>query len=200
MLKKQAANILSGSRIAAAIFLFFLNSVSNVFLGVYLYCGVSDLIDGPIARRTGSVSVVGATLDTVGDILTYLALAKILLMQRVVPGWVVIWMLGTAVVFAVSGFIALKRFGKFSLVHSLFGKILGISVFLLPFFIRLDLGVMWMAVICTVSSIAAVESVIIQIFSDHLETDVRNIPKLLKEYRQRKAAGTQNTSNQQEEN
>ena len=187
MLKKQAANIVSGSRIVGAIILFFFQDVTGWFLALYCYCGISDLIDGPIARKTGHTSVVGAMLDTVGDVLTYLALAKILIMHKYVPMWVIVWMLCTAVGFAASGFIALKRFGKFSLVHSLFGKFLGVSVFALPFAMKFNFGVAWMAVICTISSIAAVESILIESLSDTLETDLTSIPKLLKARKAKKA-------------
>lgn len=186
-MKKQLANIITASRIIAAIVLFFFSSITGVFLALYFYCGFSDLIDGPIARKTGSVSVIGAMLDTVGDVLTYLALAKIMIMQQLVPIWVIAWMLVTAVGFAASGFIALKRHGKFSLVHSLFGKILGGSVFVLPFAQRLNFGVIWMSVICTVSSIAAIESIVIQMKSDSLETDVTSIRQLIKNQKKQNA-------------
>ena len=178
MLKKQAANIISGSRIVVAGVLFCFSSITGWFLALYCYCGISDLVDGPVARKTGSTSALGAMLDTVGDILTYLALAKIFIQHKYVPTWVIIWMLCTAVGFAASGFIALKRFGKFSLVHSLFGKILGITVFLLPFAQKWNFGVIWMAVICTVSSIAAIESIIIESLSEELETNLTSIPSL----------------------
>ena len=186
MLKKQAANIISGSRIVVAVILFFFSEITGVFLTLYCYCGLSDLIDGPVARKTGFTSVVGAMLDTVGDLLTYLALAKIFILHKYVPLWVIIWMLGTAVGFAVSGFIALKRFGKFSLVHSLFGKFLGVSVFALPFAQKFNFGVIWMTVICAISSIAAIESIIIESLSDSLETDLTSIPKLIKARKEKK--------------
>ena len=187
MLKKQAANIISGSRIVVAGILFCFSSITGWFLALYCYCGISDLVDGPVARKTGSTSTLGAMLDTVGDILTYLALAKIFIQHKYVPTWVVVWMLCTAVGFAVSGFIALKRFGKFSLVHSLFGKILGITVFVMPFAQKWGFGVVWMAVICTVSSIAAIESIIIESLSDELETNLTSVPRLLKARKERKA-------------
>lgn len=186
-MKKQIANMISASRILAAAVLFFFSTITGAFLAIYFYCGFSDLIDGPVARKTGSVSVIGALLDTVGDILTYLALTKIMILQRLVPLWIIAWMLGTAVGFAASGFIALKRHGKFSLVHSLFGKILGGSVFVMPFAQKLNFGVLWMAVICTVSSIAAIESIVIQLKSDTLETDVTSIRQLLKEQKKQRA-------------
>ena len=100
-MKKHLANIVSSSRIVGAIALFFCNSISNVFLAIYILCGFTDLIDGPIARKTNSTSLLGATLDTVGDVATYLALTKILIMKKLVPGWILAWILGAGVVFGI---------------------------------------------------------------------------------------------------
>ena len=178
-MKKHLANIVSGSRIVAGVGLFFFQSLSPAFLTIYIFCGFTDLIDGPIARKCGSTGVLGATLDTVGDIITYLALAKILILQKAVPLWVILWMLGTAVGFAASGVIAKIRQGRFFLVHSLFGKVLGVVVFVMPIAmaIHATVGLVWMGVICTVSTIAAVESIVIQLKSSTVKTDAGLLTK-----------------------
>ena len=38
-----------------------------VFLAIYLYCGFSDVLDGYIARKTGTQSLTGARLDSLAD-------------------------------------------------------------------------------------------------------------------------------------
>ena len=81
-MKKHLANIISLSRVAGAIALFFFNEISTAFLIIYVLCGITDLIDGPIARKTNSTSPLGATLDTVGDVATYLALTKVLIIKK----------------------------------------------------------------------------------------------------------------------
>ena len=40
----------------------------GLFLDFYLLCGLSDVLDGAIARRTGTVSRLGERLDTIADI------------------------------------------------------------------------------------------------------------------------------------
>jgi CDP-diacylglycerol--glycerol-3-phosphate 3-phosphatidyltransferase len=54
-MKKHIANIVSLSRVAGAIILFFCKDISALFLSVYVFCGFTDLIDGPIARKTDSI-------------------------------------------------------------------------------------------------------------------------------------------------
>lgn len=161
-MKKHLANIVTSSRIIGAIILFMCNDFSNLYLGCYIYCGFTDFIDGPIARRTGSASSLGAALDTIGDVLTYLSFVKILVLQGLIPSWLLIW-LGVNIVFGfVAAFFALKKFNKFYLPHTYLGKGLGAFIFILPIAVHFSFGEPWMAVICSVMSIAVFEIFYIQ--------------------------------------
>lgn len=175
-MKKHIANLISLSRVICAAFLLPLNELNSTFLAVYIYCGISDLIDGPIARKTGSTSVAGAVLDTVGDVFTYFALAKVLIMQKMIPDWVLPWICITFVGFGLSAVIAKIRFKKFYFVHSFFGKLLGLSIFLLPLLIK-PVGIVYFGIVCVFATIAAVESVVIQTKSKTLVTDVKLLKK-----------------------
>ncbi len=75
-MKKQLPNFITGTRILGAIILFFFQEVNIPFLCVYSLCGFTDLIDGPVARRLKAESSMGALLDTVGDVATYVLLAQ----------------------------------------------------------------------------------------------------------------------------
>ena len=173
-MKKQLANVLSGARILAGVSLYFFNSITSVwFIAIYTFCGLTDLIDGPIARKTHSDSAVGGLLDTVGDVVTYVALAKILLTQKLVPTYILLWFIGDAVGILSSGLIALVRHGRLLLCHALFGKIMGGAMFLMPFAARIvDLG-LYLILFCVIATLAAVESIAIQIVNrDGLEDPV----------------------------
>lgn len=161
-MKKQLANIVSFSRIIGAFVLFFMKDISAPFLAVYVFCGFTDLIDGPIARKTNSSSVIGATLDTVGDVLTYLALTKVLIIKKLVAMWIIIWIASAGLLFGVSAVISKKRFSKLYLPHTYLGKIFGGSVFVLPLAMQIMPHTVWMAVICTIASIHAFELLYIQ--------------------------------------
>ena len=58
------ANLITGSRIVLSVALLF----CPVFFVLYIVAGITDMIDGAVARRTGTVSAFGARLDTVADI------------------------------------------------------------------------------------------------------------------------------------
>ncbi len=168
-MKKNLANIVSLSRVAGAIVLFFCKSLSKTFLAIYIFCGFTDLIDGPIARKTKSTGTLGATLDTVGDVLTYLALTKILILRKLVPLWILVWILSAGSVFGACSFISKKRFNKFYLPHTYLGKIFGGSVFVLPLAMQFMPGYAWMSVICSIATAHALELVYIQLKSDEAE-------------------------------
>lgn len=165
-MKKHIANIVSFSRIIGAIILFFCNEISTLFLIVYVLCGFTDLIDGPIARKTGSSSTLGATLDTVGDVATYLALTRVLARNKLVPNWIFVWIISAGVLFGVCAIVSKARFNKFYLPHTYLGKIFGAFVFVLPIMMQFMPGEIWMSVICTIASLHVVELFVVQTKSE----------------------------------
>ncbi|MBR0413529.1 MAG: CDP-alcohol phosphatidyltransferase family protein [Clostridia bacterium] len=192
-MKKYIPNIISSARIIAGASLFLFSDVTNGFIALYVFCGITDLIDGPIARKLNATSSIGALLDTVGDIVTYMAFAKILLVQKQVPKSIVIWMLGVAAIHLIAGLVSLIKVKKFYVVHSLFGKILGGSVFVLPFAMWLAAMIVskpsaqydfivyiLMAIVATIGTIAGLESLIIQIKTDDPQTPLKTIYGLIK--------------------
>ena len=192
-MKKYIPNMISSARILAGASLFLFSDFTNGFIALYVFCGITDLIDGPIARKLNATSSIGALLDTVGDIITYMAFAKILLVQKQVPASILYWMLGVAGIHLIAGLVSLIKVKKFYLVHSLFGKILGGSVFVLPFAMWIaakiltkpsseyDLVVyIMMAIVATIGTIAGLESLIIQIKTSDPQTPIKTIYRLIK--------------------
>ena len=65
--KAGTANLITGTRILCGVALLFCPAFSLPFLVLYLAAGLTDMIDGPVARKTGTVSERGAKLDTTAD-------------------------------------------------------------------------------------------------------------------------------------
>lgn len=83
-MKKHIANIITASRILFSVLLLFLPVLGAGFCATYLLCGVTDMIDGTIARKTGTSSEFGARLDTVADfVFLFASLAKFHPMIRI---------------------------------------------------------------------------------------------------------------------
>lgn len=150
------ANIITFFRIIFSVALLFCPVFSPVFFVLYIVAGVTDMIDGLVARKTGTVSKFGSRLDTVADIVfVSVCLIKVLPVLDV-PGWLYIWIAIIAIIKGANiaaGYIRKKEFAS---VHSLINKVTGALLFVFPLtlaFIDLRYSA---AVICTVASVAAI--------------------------------------------
>ena len=61
------ANIITCVRIICSMVLLFFPVFSWAFYALYITAGVSNMVDGAIARKTGTISEFGSKLDTVAD-------------------------------------------------------------------------------------------------------------------------------------
>ena len=163
---KYVPNILSISRVIAASFLFTFNDFYNSkFLAIYIFCAATDFLDGKIARKYHCESKLGAALDSIGDGMTYLPLLKILVVQKMVPGWIFIWLMVDLALAFVGAFIALGRFKKFFIPHTYVGKLLGGVIFVLPVMVQFVPEVVWFIAIAVTATINIVEIIYINSFS-----------------------------------
>ena len=156
-MKKYIANAVTGMRILGSILLVFVPIFSVLFCAVYLICGLSDMIDGMIARKTDSASSFGAKLDTVADFLfAAVSLAK-LLPYMPIPGWLWLWIAVIALIKVVNmglGFIQSKSLVS---IHSTMNKVTGLLLFLFPLtqgLIELKYSAV---VICLIATVSAVQ-------------------------------------------
>ena len=62
----RMANTITGIRIVLSIALLFCPILSPTFYVLYIAAGFSDMIDGAVARKTGTVSKFGTKLDMPG--------------------------------------------------------------------------------------------------------------------------------------
>ena len=72
-------NCITLLRMVSTVIMAFLEPLSKEFFAVYTFAGITDILDGFIARITKTVSKFGAKLDSVADLLFYaVMLLKIL--------------------------------------------------------------------------------------------------------------------------
>ena len=150
------ANIITFIRIVLSVVLLFCPTLSSAFYAVYIAAGLSDMIDGAVARKTGTASELGAKLDTLADIVfTAVCLIK-LLPSLDFPVWIYTWILVIALIKLANITIGYIREKKFVAVHSVINKVTGGLLFILPLtitFIDLKYSAV---VVCLVATIAAV--------------------------------------------
>ena len=126
------ANSITGIRIVCSIALLFFPAFSPVFFTLYIIAWVSDMIDGTVARKTGTVSEFGSKLDTLGDlILVIVCLIKILPVLHVAT-WLIIWIIFIAVIKVInllSGYVLRK---EIVVLHTVMNRVTGALLFALP--------------------------------------------------------------------
>lgn len=151
------ANLITSCRILCSIMLLFPSAFSTWFYILYLVSGFTDMIDGTVARKTGSASEFGTKLDTVADFIFVVACLIKLLPAIDIPTWLLLWIVLIAVIKLInliSGFICYKRFVA---VHSVMNKVVGLLLFMLPLtlnFIEINYSAIF---VCTAATFAAIQ-------------------------------------------
>ena len=88
---KHLPNIITALRIVGSIGLLFCNVAGWQFWTLYVFCGISDMIDGWFARKLQAESKTGAVLDSIAD-LSFMACCAIQLLPILsIPLWLWIW-------------------------------------------------------------------------------------------------------------
>ena len=125
------ANTITLFRIAAGIVLLFCPAFSPAFYALYIAAGLSDMLDGFVARKTDTVSNLGARLDTIADlVLVVVCLIKLLPILSL-PAWLYGWIgiiVLIKVVNIIFGFVVQR---KFVAIHSVMNRATGALLFLL---------------------------------------------------------------------
>ena len=126
------ANLITGIRVVCSIVLLFCPVFSPAFYGVYIAAGVSDMIDGPVARKTGTVSEFGSKFDTAADFI-FVVVCLIKLIPVVdVPTWLVIWIIAIAVIKAINLISGYVMHREIVALHTVMNKMTGVLLFVLP--------------------------------------------------------------------
>ncbi len=129
------ANVLTSMRIGLSGILLLLEPLGMAFYCVYALAGLTNMLDGPIARKRGTESRVGAVLDSAADIV-FAAVACVKLLPvywAQIPAWLLI---SAAFVFYLKVKNAIACFAmhkKLITMHTLLNRAAGILLFAFPF-------------------------------------------------------------------
>ena len=127
---KHLPNVISVLRIAGSISLLFCDVKGRPFWTLYVLCGLSDILDGWLARKLHVESKTGAVLDSVADILFVVCCAARLLQVVEIPVWLWIWAGVIVFIKTVNQISALIVCKRFCFPHTWANKLTGILLFL----------------------------------------------------------------------
>ncbi len=179
-------NTLTSLRIVCAAVLLFLSPLSREFKALYILGGVTDLLDGFIARTAKCTSELGAKLDSAAD-LSFYAVMLIKLLPEIaarLPWQIWLYVGGVFAVRIASYLAAAIRHGRFASLHTYLNKITGLSLYLVPFVLELKFFFQYCVVLCSIAMIASSEELIIHLRGKAYSVDKRS---LLKRERESKA-------------
>ena len=139
--------------------LVFISLSSAWFYVFYLFCGLTDMIDGTIARKTETDSEFGARLDTVADfVFMFVCSIKILPLIHI-PVWLWMWIIVVALIKIFNIALVFIHKKKLISIHSVLNKATGFALFLLPLSLTFDETIYSVATICVLATIAVMQEV-----------------------------------------
>lgn len=150
------ANTITIVRIICSIALLFYAPFSVPFYILYITAGLTDMIDGTVARKTGTVSELGSKFDTIADFVLVITCLIKLIPVLDIETWMYIWIMIIAEIKLINIVSGFARYNRMIAVHSVLNKITGALLFVLPLsvcFIELRYTVL---IVCATASIAAI--------------------------------------------
>ncbi|MFT8316099.1 MAG: CDP-alcohol phosphatidyltransferase family protein [Clostridium sp.] len=173
---KHTANIISIVRIVISIMMIFFYRNDLVFTVLYLICGLSDIIDGYIARKTNTQSSIGARLDSLGDFTMFGVIITIILIKAgdnlsVFFPWIII----IVIIRCINLIIAAYKYNSLVSLHTLGNKLAGFLVFISPllFVTFHTVKIFWP--VCIISVLSAIEEGAIHLTTDNLDLNRKSI-------------------------
>ena len=115
------------------------------------------MIDGPVARKTGTANEFGAKLDTAADFVFVAVCLWKLLPGLAVPLWLWIWIVLIALIKMInmiSGYVIQK---KYVVMHTIMNKVTGILLYVLPLTLPVVELKYSAPLVCTAATFAAIQ-------------------------------------------
>ena len=152
-------------RIIGTVLLLFTSPFTAAFYIIYTISGISDVLDGFVARKMNQTSEFGAKLDSVADMLFYAVMIfKIfpVLWSKLHIG---IWYtaIGIALVRVSAYIVAAVKYKCFASLHTYLNKLTGFTVFTIPYTVHTRMFSAFCIVTCVIAALATVEELVIHI-------------------------------------
>ena len=165
--KLNTADIITLIRMAGTLLLVVVEPLTARFFWLYGLTGLTDVLDGWIARKTNTASDFGAKLDSAADLLFYA-----LMLLRLFPTlWILlprqIWYAVAVIVMVrLSAYlVAAVKYRCFASLHTKMNKLTGLAVFLLPFFLATQFRIAYCWAACAIGAVSSAQELLIHLYS-----------------------------------
>lgn len=174
---KYLPNLITMSRIAAAFALLPVRAFSQAFFVIYTWCGVSDILDGALARKLRCNNESGARLDSIADIVFYAVTAFKIFPALCVELTPLIWCViaAAALLRIISYAAAAVKYRRFASLHTYMNKLTGFLVFTVPYIIFQPFAKPACLIISAAAVLAAAEEIFIHARSGEYNADRKTL-------------------------
>jgi len=155
---KHIPNIITSCRIIGSITLGLLSIENSAFWIIYILCGVSDMVDGTIARRLHAESKTGAMLDSIADLIMVIICGwKFIPLISTLPYWIWIWIGVIALIKIINVISSLVILRSVVFPHTIANKVTGFVIFALFPFLFFCWSIVFPVTSCIIATFAAVQ-------------------------------------------
>jgi len=177
MTMKKVPNFITSLRIFGTAVLLFVEPFTIGFYVLYTFCGLTDVLDGLIARKYNAISELGSKLDSIADIVYYaVMLIKILpLLIEILPIYVWYIIIGAIIIRVLSYTIAAVKYKCMASHHTYMNKISGFFVFLVPYFVKLSIGDVYCTLVGIITGLASLEELLMHIIHKEYRAELKTI-------------------------
>ena len=175
-------NLITCLRLIGTVFMIFTVPFTSVFIVVYCLTGLTDILDGLIARATHTTTELGAKLDSIADLLFYSIMGVKIFpkLLEVLPIDLWIYTIVTVVVRVTAYVIAAVRYHRFASIHTYFNKVTGMGVFLIPIMLMTPIAIPYCYVACTLAFLSSFEEMLIHIIEKDYSIKTKTLASCLK--------------------
>ncbi|MDT8718454.1 CDP-alcohol phosphatidyltransferase family protein [Clostridium sp. 19966] len=168
-------NLITITRILGTMVLLFIRPFSGLFFIIYILSGISDVLDGMIARKMNLVSKKGQILDSIADFFMIILLLFVFVLNLSLPLWGIYWVVSIAAIRFTSLGVGVMRYRQLAFLHTYANKLTGVALFCFPF-LYVGLGPNTTTILlCFIASISAIEELIINAVSKKLWRDIKSV-------------------------
>lgn len=129
---KQLPNFLSICRIGFSLVLLVIANRPAGFVSIYLLCGISDVLDGYLARKWHVESRLGSKLDSLGDFIFWVVVFYLFFHADITIQPYLLWILVAVILLRGVNFIITRcKFHQWSMMHPYGNKAAGLQLYLL---------------------------------------------------------------------
>ena len=150
------------------------------FFIVYGLCIVSDVLDGYIARKCSACTKFGEVLDSSADTIFFIVIVVRFLSLRKLENYFIYWIIAICIIKVLSFLAGFIKYKKAAFLHTYSNKFTGVIISLsFPLIYILGGITKTLIILCAISTIAAMEELLINLISKKLNRNVHSIFKKL---------------------